>query len=74
MSVLDALALTAGYVNLANQIGPDGQRRSMFYSPNARFYLTATAFLDQIFDKQQDEDFDVTRTRTASVTSPLRNY
>lgn len=50
--VMDEMSFTVGYVNQANQIGPDGRRRSMFYSPNARFYLTLTANLSEIFDKQ----------------------
>ncbi len=48
--VTDALSVSVGYLNTASQIGPDGQRRNMFYSPGARFYLTMTAYLAEIFD------------------------
>jgi hypothetical protein len=45
---LAELSIDAGYYNLANQIGFDGQRRAPFWSPAARFYLTVTAHLDPI--------------------------
>ncbi len=65
--VMDELSVSVGYQNLANQIGPDGQRRNMFYSPNARFYLTLTAFLAEIFDKHAEpsrKNLTLARTRT----------
>ncbi len=40
--VLDELTVRAGYDNLALQLGPDGQRRSLFYSPEARVFLALT--------------------------------
>ena len=46
--VSSELSLEAGYYNLANQIGPDGQRRNPFWSPTARFFLTVVAHLDRI--------------------------
>lgn len=49
----DEVSFTVGYINLANQIGPDGQRRSMFYSPNARFYLTANFYFGDVIDPGQ---------------------
>lgn len=45
----DVLELTVGYANLATQLGPDGRRRSAFYSPDARFYLTLNVYLDQLY-------------------------
>jgi len=45
----DTFELTVGYSNLATQLAPDGRRRSVFYSPDARFYLTLTAYLDQVY-------------------------
>jgi hypothetical protein len=48
-----------GYANLTLQTGPDGQRRNIFYSPDARVYMTLVAHLDEIYktatgyDKQQ---------------------
>jgi hypothetical protein len=65
VQIVDEMSLTVGYINLANQIGPDGERRNMFYSPNARFYLTATAFLSEIFEKQGSGDTGVPSTTIA---------
>ncbi len=54
--VLDELELDVGYYNLANALGPDGQQRSLFggyniwWSPDARVFLSATANLDVIYD------------------------
>jgi hypothetical protein len=39
-----------GYYNQTGQIGPDGQRRSPLWSPDARVFLTVTGNLDVIFD------------------------
>jgi hypothetical protein len=39
------LNLTVGYYNRANQIGPDGQRRSPLWSPEARFFATVTGVI-----------------------------
>lgn len=44
----DPFALSFGYANLALQLGPDGQRRTPFYSPDARFVLTFRAHLDKL--------------------------
>jgi hypothetical protein len=54
----DTLELTFGYANLATQLSPDGRRRSLFYSPDARFYLTLNVYLDHLYvhlapDKRQ---------------------
>jgi len=54
----DTLELTVGYANLATQLAPDGQRRNILYSPDARFYLTLNVYLDQLYvalsrDKRQ---------------------
>lgn len=45
----DTLELTFGYANLGSQLAPDGRRRSMFYSPDARFYLTLNVYLDHLY-------------------------
>jgi len=45
---LAELSIDAGYYNLANQLGSDGQRRNPLWSPAARFYLTLTAHLDPL--------------------------
>jgi hypothetical protein len=47
--VLKEMEIDIGYANLAPQIGPDGQRRNIFYSPDARVYLTFVAKLDEIY-------------------------
>lgn len=47
----DTLELTFGYANLATQLAPDGRRRSLFYSPDARFYLTLNVYLDHLYVK-----------------------
>lgn len=49
VKVIDELDLSVGYNNLTLQLGPDGQRRNVFYSPDSRFYITATAHLDTIY-------------------------
>jgi hypothetical protein len=48
-------AVAVGYANLALQLGPDGKRRSPFYSPDARFYLTLSANLDKIVTPEPDK-------------------
>jgi len=61
--VYEVVDLTLGYSNDTAQIGEDGQRRSMFYSPDAQFYLDITANLDVIFLKATRRD-----TRKASAS------
>jgi hypothetical protein len=46
--VLDEMTLSIGYYNKTNQIGPDGQRRSPLWSPDARVFLSVTGNLDVI--------------------------
>lgn len=48
---LDSVSFTLGYLNIANQIGPDGRRRSMFYSPDARFYFAVNFYPSELFDE-----------------------
>jgi hypothetical protein len=50
VTVTKELDIEVGYQNLAPQIGPDAQRRNVFYSPNARFSLTLVGNLDAIYD------------------------
>jgi hypothetical protein len=45
----DVLGLSFGYLNLTDQTGPDGRRRSVFYSPDARFYAQLNVGLDQLY-------------------------
>lgn len=46
---VDQLSIDLGYVNLAPQPGLDGQRRTLFYSPGAQFYLSVIGHLDSIY-------------------------
>lgn len=45
----DVVGLSVGYLNFTQQLGPDGRRRGVFYSPDARFYLTLNVGLDQLY-------------------------
>jgi len=49
MSLSDVVGLSFGYSNLSAQIAPDGRRRSVFYSPDARFYAQLNIGLDQLY-------------------------
>jgi hypothetical protein len=50
-TVLDEMTVSLGYYNLTSQLGPDGQRRSPFWSPDARVFLSLIANLDAIYDR-----------------------
>jgi len=45
----DLMSLLLGYENITSQIGPDGQHRSFFWSPDAKFYLAAELRLDTTY-------------------------
>lgn len=45
----ESVILSLGYSNLSGQLGADGQRRSIFYSPDARISLSATLVLDEVY-------------------------
>ncbi|HEX4628358.1 MAG TPA: hypothetical protein VH137_06155, partial [Gemmatimonadales bacterium] len=55
-TLFDELDLSLGYYNLANALGPDGQRRgiagtdNIWWSPDARVFFDITANLDVLFD------------------------
>ena len=49
LQVSDSIGVSVGYTNLSEQIGPDGRRRSVFYSPDARFYAQVNVGLDQLY-------------------------
>ncbi len=51
VKVFDVLGVAAGYENTASQIGPDGRRRAIFYSPDARFSLSFIVNLDELYGK-----------------------
>jgi hypothetical protein len=51
VELLDEMSISIGYYNQANQLGPDGRRRNVLWSPDARFFLTLTANLDAIYQR-----------------------
>ena len=42
--------ISFGYSNATNQLGPDGRRRNIFYTPNAQFSLGMIVSLDAIYE------------------------
>ncbi len=48
---LDEFAVAVGYLNFTNQLGEDGKRRNILYSPDARALVTLTGFLDAIYKR-----------------------
>jgi hypothetical protein len=52
---VDLLTIGLGYENVAPQLGPDGQRRSVFYSPEALFYLGFALSLDALYLRASGE-------------------
>jgi hypothetical protein len=49
--VFDYGFIGLGYKNNTSMLGPDGQRRSMFYSPSAQFYASLTVTMEFLYDK-----------------------
>jgi hypothetical protein len=49
MAVRDVLRVALGYENITSQIGADGRRRSAFWSPDAKFYLTLELRVDGLY-------------------------
>jgi len=64
----DTLELTLGYANLATQLAPDGRRRSLFYCPHARFYLTLDVYLHRLY-----VDHAPGKRQSASAANEPRN-
>lgn len=48
-AALDYLEISAGYGNQSRQLGADGRRRSIFYSPDAGAFLAFTVALDALY-------------------------
>jgi len=42
--IAKGLSVELGYGNTANQLGPDGRRRNIFYSPDSVFYASVSVF------------------------------
>lgn len=67
--------LDAGYNNTARQIGEDGKRRSVFYSPSATFYANVSVYTDTIIGAIQAKisgQSGGTGARIGKVTSKER--
>lgn len=47
--ITDGLGAAIGYINLEQQPAPDGQRRSILWSPGAQFYFQIVGQLDAIY-------------------------
>ena len=69
ITLTDALGLSLGYANLTAQLGPDGRRRGVFYSPDAMFYGTLNIELDQLY-----EGFSRRNQQSAGSASEPRRY
>lgn len=65
--IYDVVGLTVGYNNETLWIGEDGQRRSIFYSPEAEFYLDIVANLDEIYTKVAGAVSPPKKTETAKT-------
>jgi hypothetical protein len=61
--LFDEVGLSFGYYNQALQLGPDGQRRGVLWSPDARFFLTVTGNLDAIYESLTKKPEPVTAHR-----------
>lgn len=48
--VAGLLDVAIGYENITGQLGPDGRRRNIFYSPDAKFYVYAELLLDKMYE------------------------
>ncbi|MCL2824341.1 MAG: hypothetical protein FWD57_10140 [Polyangiaceae bacterium] len=48
-ALIPEVGLGVGYLNQANQIGPEGTRRNPLWSPGASFFIDITANLDEIY-------------------------
>jgi hypothetical protein len=64
-ALFDEVDVGIGYYNLANALGPDGQRRGLWgtdniwWSPDARFFFDITANLDAIFDDARNHKYSL---------------
>lgn len=48
--VKDLLDVAVGYENITTELGDDGRRRNILYSPDAKFYLAAELSLDRTYE------------------------
>jgi hypothetical protein len=61
------LGISLGYYNLNTAIGPDGKRRNVLWSPDARVFFSLTANLDAIMD-------DVTKPKQNKANTAIANF
>jgi hypothetical protein len=67
---LDQLGVSFGYTNATLQLAPDGTRRNVFYSPDARFQLVVTMHLDELYSTVTHRRRAPRRTHVARSTGP----
>ena len=72
VDVIDEFSVAAGYANVTLQVGPDGQRRNMFYSPDARVYATLTAKLDEIYKTATKQSAKAPSQKTVALRAKPR--
>ncbi len=68
--VVDAprpLGFAFGYENVTQQLAPDGQRRNMLYSPDARVYASLLVHLDDLYSKLRGD-----RPQRSALSSTYR--
>ena len=76
--LLDEVSLGLGYYNLANEIGPDGQRRgivgkdNIWWSPDARVFFDITANIDKLYDLASGKKKASGEKKAAAQPHPLR--
>ncbi|MEB2321968.1 MAG: hypothetical protein OZ921_05595 [Sorangiineae bacterium] len=69
--LFDEVALALGYYNATSQVGPDGTRRSPLWSPDARFFFTITANLDEIYKLAAGQKSKSATAKPAASAPPV---
>lgn len=67
-AVTHSAEIGVGYENLAGQLGPDGRRRSFFYSPEARVYLALVVPLGELYHDVRHERAPESNHTAAAAT------
>jgi hypothetical protein len=62
--------VSLGYQNETAQLGEDGQRRSIFYSPDAQFYLDLAVHLDGVYDEAKK----AMTKKSATTLDPQKHF
>jgi hypothetical protein len=60
---LPNVRIDVGYQNVASQIGEDGKRQTVFYSPSSMFYVNASVFVDNFIWKLVNPDASGNKSR-----------